>query len=86
MTLYLCFSEPTVMLMLLLDFQGMVLLIYIMVVSLVYLAPLMFTCPCVMDRHHLRARPVVIGRRGAPMVGWCSTDPQMHHFKMLPTF
>lgn len=67
------------MLMLSLDFQGMVLLIYIMVVSLVYLAPLMFTCPCVMDRHHLKPRPVVIGRRGAPMVGWCSTAPPHTH-------
>lgn len=53
-------------------FQGTVLLIYTVVLSLVYLAPLTFTCPCIMDRHHLKPRPAVIGRRGAPMVGCCS--------------
>lgn len=47
-------------------------LLYILLVLLVYLAPLMFTCPCIMDRHHLAARPAVIGRRGAPMVGGAS--------------
>lgn len=55
--------------MLPLALQGTVMLLYIILVFLVYLAPLMFTCPCIMDRHRLKARPAVIGRRGAPMVG-----------------
>lgn len=55
--------------MLPLDLQGTVMLLYFILVFLVYLAPLMFTCPCIMDRHRLKARPAVIGRRGAPMVG-----------------
>ncbi|CAI5644387.1 unnamed protein product [Oreochromis niloticus] len=32
------------------------------------LAPLTFTCPCIMDRHSLKPRPSIIGRRGAPML------------------
>uniref|UniRef100_A0A3B3XTL9 GP-PDE domain-containing protein n=1 Tax=Poecilia mexicana TaxID=48701 RepID=A0A3B3XTL9_9TELE len=32
------------------------------------LAPLTFTCPCIMDRHVLKPPPVIIGRRGAPML------------------
>lgn len=50
------------------DFQMMVLLLYIFILLALYLAPLTFTCPCVMDRHSLRPRPDIIGRRGAPMV------------------
>nr|XP_040038480.1 glycerophosphodiester phosphodiesterase domain-containing protein 5 isoform X2 [Gasterosteus aculeatus aculeatus] len=50
------------------NFQVMMLLIYMVVLLTVYLAPLTFTCPCIMDRHSLRLRPDVIGRRGAPMV------------------
>uniref|UniRef100_H2S7T4 Glycerophosphodiester phosphodiesterase domain containing 5 n=1 Tax=Takifugu rubripes TaxID=31033 RepID=H2S7T4_TAKRU len=50
------------------NLQGTVMLLYFILVFLVYLAPLMFTCPCIMDRHRLKARPAVIGRRGAPML------------------
>lgn len=50
------------------DFQMMVLLLYVVILLVLYLAPLTFTCPCVMDRHSLRPRPDIIGRRGAPMV------------------
>lgn len=50
------------------NFQMMVLAVYIIILVALYLAPLLFTCPCVMDRHSLRARPEVIGRRGAPML------------------
>uniref|UniRef100_A0A4W6E1I5 Glycerophosphodiester phosphodiesterase domain containing 5 n=1 Tax=Lates calcarifer TaxID=8187 RepID=A0A4W6E1I5_LATCA len=52
----------------LLDFQVMVLLIYIIILLAIYLAPLTFTCPCIMDRHSLKPRPDIIGRRGAPML------------------
>lgn len=54
----------------LLDIQVMVLFIYIVVLLALCLAPLTFTCPCIMDRHSLKPRPSVIGRRGAPMVSW----------------
>lgn len=50
------------------NFQMMVLVVYAIILLTLYLAPLMFTCPCVMDRHSLRARPEIIGRRGAPML------------------
>ncbi|KAL6099207.1 gdpd5 [Pungitius sinensis] len=50
------------------NFQVMMLLIYMVILLTVYLAPLTFTCPCIMDRHSLGLRPDVIGRRGAPMV------------------
>ncbi|XP_029375120.1 glycerophosphodiester phosphodiesterase domain-containing protein 5 isoform X3 [Echeneis naucrates] len=50
------------------NFQMMVLLIYIVILLAVYVAPLTFTCPCIMDRHGLSPRPDVIGRRGAPML------------------
>lgn len=50
------------------DFQMTVLLLYIVILLALYVAPLTFTCPCVMDRHSLRPRPDIIGRRGAPMV------------------
>lgn len=50
------------------DFRVMVLLIYIFILLALYLAPLTFTCPCIMDRHSLKPRPDIIGRRGAPMV------------------
>lgn len=53
-----------------LDFQVMVLLVYIIVLVAVYLAPLTFTCPCIMDKQRLQPRPDIIGRRGAPMVSW----------------
>uniref|UniRef100_A0AAQ5ZZH4 GP-PDE domain-containing protein n=1 Tax=Amphiprion ocellaris TaxID=80972 RepID=A0AAQ5ZZH4_AMPOC len=48
--------------------QVMVLLIYIIILVAVCLAPLTFTCPCIMDRHSLKQRPDIIGRRGAPML------------------
>ncbi|XP_069577261.1 glycerophosphodiester phosphodiesterase domain-containing protein 5 isoform X4 [Brachyistius frenatus] len=48
--------------------QVMVLLIYILILLALYLAPLTFTCPCIMDRHSLKPRPDIIGRRGAPML------------------
>ncbi|KAM3868887.1 glycerophosphodiester phosphodiesterase domain-containing protein 5 [Diretmus argenteus] len=50
------------------SFQVMVLLIYVGILLALYAAPLTFTCPCIMDRHSLRPRPDVIGRRGAPML------------------
>uniref|UniRef100_A0A673A0X1 Glycerophosphodiester phosphodiesterase domain-containing protein 5-like n=1 Tax=Sphaeramia orbicularis TaxID=375764 RepID=A0A673A0X1_9TELE len=50
------------------SFQMMVLVVYIIIVLALYLLPLMFTCPCIMDRHSLKPRPDVIGRRGAPML------------------
>uniref|UniRef100_A0A8C2ZKE2 Glycerophosphodiester phosphodiesterase domain containing 5a n=1 Tax=Cyclopterus lumpus TaxID=8103 RepID=A0A8C2ZKE2_CYCLU len=46
----------------------MMLLIYMVILLVVYLVPLTFTCPCIMDRHSLGARPDIIGRRGAPML------------------
>ncbi|XP_068600870.1 glycerophosphodiester phosphodiesterase domain-containing protein 5 [Brachionichthys hirsutus] len=49
-------------------FQVIVLLIYILLLLALYLAPLLFSCPCIMDRHSLRPRPDIIGRRGAPML------------------
>ncbi|XP_029925653.1 glycerophosphodiester phosphodiesterase domain-containing protein 5 isoform X3 [Myripristis murdjan] len=49
-------------------FQMMVLLIYIGILVALYLAPLTFTCPCIMDRHTLQTRPEIMGRRGAPML------------------
>ncbi|XP_061596205.1 glycerophosphodiester phosphodiesterase domain-containing protein 5 isoform X2 [Cololabis saira] len=50
------------------DFQAVVLLIYVMVLLAVCVAPLTFSCPCIMDRHTLKPRPDVIGQRGAPML------------------
>ncbi|KAJ0062211.1 hypothetical protein NL108_017967, partial [Boleophthalmus pectinirostris] len=50
------------------NFQMMVLVVYFAILVALYLAPLLFTCPCVMDRHNLRERPEIIGRRGAPML------------------
>ncbi|KAM4620950.1 glycerophosphodiester phosphodiesterase domain-containing protein 5 isoform 2-T2 [Polymixia lowei] len=50
------------------SFQVMVLVIYISIVLAVYLVPLTFTCPCIMDRNDLKPRPDIIGRRGAPML------------------
>uniref|UniRef100_A0A8D3BMU7 Glycerophosphodiester phosphodiesterase domain containing 5a n=1 Tax=Scophthalmus maximus TaxID=52904 RepID=A0A8D3BMU7_SCOMX len=41
---------------------------YIIILLAVNLAPLTFTCPCIMDRHSLKPRPDIIGRRGAPML------------------
>ncbi|KAM9385742.1 glycerophosphodiester phosphodiesterase domain-containing protein 5 [Pholidichthys leucotaenia] len=48
--------------------QVLVLFIYILILVALCLAPLTFTCPCIMDRHSLTPRPQVIGRRGAPML------------------
>ncbi|KAL3042222.1 hypothetical protein OYC64_020214 [Pagothenia borchgrevinki] len=50
------------------NFQVTVLVIYFIILLAVYLAPLTFSCPCIMDRHTLRPRPDIIGRRGAPMM------------------
>ncbi|XP_033955229.1 glycerophosphodiester phosphodiesterase domain-containing protein 5 isoform X4 [Pseudochaenichthys georgianus] len=50
------------------NFQVTVLVIYIIILLAVYLAPLTFSCPCIMDRHTLRPQPDIIGRRGAPML------------------
>ncbi|XP_033970258.1 glycerophosphodiester phosphodiesterase domain-containing protein 5 isoform X3 [Trematomus bernacchii] len=50
------------------NFQVTVLVIYFIILLAVYLAPLTFSCPCIMDRHTLRPRPDIIGRRGAPML------------------
>ncbi|XP_015235186.1 PREDICTED: glycerophosphodiester phosphodiesterase domain-containing protein 5-like [Cyprinodon variegatus] len=52
------------------NFQGMVLAVFIIVLLALCLAPLTFTCPCIMDRHVLKPPPAIIGRRGAPMVTW----------------
>ncbi|XP_074528967.1 glycerophosphodiester phosphodiesterase domain-containing protein 5 isoform X2 [Halichoeres trimaculatus] len=49
-------------------FQVMVLVVYSLLLLALYLVPLTFTCPCIMDRHSLKPRPEVIGRRGAPML------------------
>ncbi|XP_049598165.1 glycerophosphodiester phosphodiesterase domain-containing protein 5 isoform X2 [Syngnathus scovelli] len=50
------------------NFQMMVLITYMIIVMALYLAPLTFSCPCVMDSRNLRPRPDVMGRRGAPML------------------
>ncbi|XP_030601846.1 glycerophosphodiester phosphodiesterase domain-containing protein 5 isoform X1 [Archocentrus centrarchus] len=50
------------------NIQVMVLFIYIVILLALCLAPLTFTCPCIMDRHSLKPRPNIIGRRGAPML------------------
>uniref|UniRef100_A0A673Z6V8 Glycerophosphodiester phosphodiesterase domain containing 5 n=1 Tax=Salmo trutta TaxID=8032 RepID=A0A673Z6V8_SALTR len=44
-----------------------VLLVYLSVLLVLYMAPLAITSPCIMDRNSLKPRPDVIGRRGAPM-------------------
>ncbi|XP_046907797.1 glycerophosphodiester phosphodiesterase domain-containing protein 5 isoform X1 [Hypomesus transpacificus] len=48
--------------------QTAVLLVYLGVLLALYMAPLTFSFPCVMDRSGLKPRPDVIGRRGAPML------------------
>ncbi|XP_057677454.1 glycerophosphodiester phosphodiesterase domain-containing protein 5 isoform X2 [Corythoichthys intestinalis] len=50
------------------NFQMMVLITYIIILMALYVAPLSFSCPCVMDSRILKPRPDVIGRRGAPML------------------
>uniref|UniRef100_A0A8C5EDZ5 Glycerophosphodiester phosphodiesterase domain-containing protein 5-like n=1 Tax=Gouania willdenowi TaxID=441366 RepID=A0A8C5EDZ5_GOUWI len=50
------------------NIQMLVLLVYILILLALYLAPLTFNCPCIMDRHSLKPRPNIIGRRGAPML------------------
>lgn len=50
------------------EFQVIVLLIYLVVLLSLYLTPLSITSPCIMERNDLKARPAVIGQRGAPMV------------------
>ncbi|KAM4544447.1 glycerophosphodiester phosphodiesterase domain-containing protein 5 [Odontesthes bonariensis] len=50
------------------NFQAMVLLIYFIILLALCLAPLTFTCPCIMDRNTLKPRPDIIGLRGAPML------------------
>ncbi|XP_007244805.3 glycerophosphodiester phosphodiesterase domain-containing protein 5 isoform X1 [Astyanax mexicanus] len=49
-------------------FQALLLLLYICVLLVLYLAPLTISSPCIMDRANLKPRPAVIGRRGAPML------------------
>ncbi|KAL0994368.1 hypothetical protein UPYG_G00121240 [Umbra pygmaea] len=49
-------------------FQMVLLLMYVIVLLALYLAPLSISSPCIMDRNSLKARPDVIGRRGAPML------------------
>ncbi|GAA6073503.1 glycerophosphodiester phosphodiesterase domain-containing protein 5 isoform X1 [Tachysurus ichikawai] len=49
-------------------FQVILLLVYLLVLLGLYLTPLSITSPCIMERHNLKARPAVIGQRGAPMV------------------
>ncbi|XP_060753743.1 glycerophosphodiester phosphodiesterase domain-containing protein 5 isoform X2 [Neoarius graeffei] len=49
-------------------FQVIVLLIYLVVLLSLYLTPLSITSPCIMERNDLKARPAVIGQRGAPML------------------
>ncbi|XP_061659908.1 glycerophosphodiester phosphodiesterase domain-containing protein 5 isoform X2 [Syngnathoides biaculeatus] len=50
------------------NFQMMVLIAYVIILMALCLAPLSFSCPCVMDSRSLKPRPEVIGRRGAPML------------------
>ncbi|XP_061904396.1 glycerophosphodiester phosphodiesterase domain-containing protein 5 isoform X1 [Entelurus aequoreus] len=50
------------------NFQMTILIIYAIILLALYLAPLSFSCPCIMDRPSLKPRPDVIGRRGAPML------------------
>ncbi|XP_076130533.1 glycerophosphodiester phosphodiesterase domain-containing protein 5 isoform X1 [Alosa pseudoharengus] len=50
-------------------FQMVVVVVYVSVLLALYLAPLAISSsPCVMDKTSLRPRPLVIGRRGAPML------------------
>uniref|UniRef100_A0A8B9GU77 Glycerophosphodiester phosphodiesterase domain containing 5 n=1 Tax=Astyanax mexicanus TaxID=7994 RepID=A0A8B9GU77_ASTMX len=49
-------------------FQIIVLLIYLAVLLSLYLTPLSISSPCIMERDSLKARPVVIGHQGAPML------------------
>lgn len=53
------------------EFHMIVLLVYLSVLLVLYMAPLAITSPCIMDRNSLKPRPDVIGRRGAPMVSPC---------------
>ncbi|XP_063058464.1 glycerophosphodiester phosphodiesterase domain-containing protein 5 [Engraulis encrasicolus] len=46
-----------------------VLVVYFFVLLALYMAPLAISSPCVMDKSTLRPRPLVFGRRGAPMLG-----------------
>ncbi|KAL2094458.1 hypothetical protein ACEWY4_009177 [Coilia grayii] len=48
--------------------QMVVLLVYFCVLLALYMAPLAISSPCVMDKSSLRPRPLVFGRRGAPMM------------------
>ncbi|XP_056140588.1 glycerophosphodiester phosphodiesterase domain-containing protein 5 isoform X2 [Lampris incognitus] len=50
------------------NFQMLLLLIYVGILLALYLAPLTFNCPCIMDRNGLKPPPDIIGRRGAPML------------------
>ncbi|XP_061558116.1 glycerophosphodiester phosphodiesterase domain-containing protein 5 isoform X1 [Phycodurus eques] len=65
------------------NFQMMVLITYIIILMALYLAPLSFSCPCVMDSRSLKPRPDVIGRRGAPMLApentMVSFNRALHH-------
>ncbi|XP_036451297.1 glycerophosphodiester phosphodiesterase domain-containing protein 5 [Colossoma macropomum] len=49
-------------------FHVVLLLVYLCVLLALYLAPFAISSPCIMDRADLKARPAVIGRRGAPML------------------
>ncbi|XP_062391864.1 glycerophosphodiester phosphodiesterase domain-containing protein 5 [Sardina pilchardus] len=49
-------------------FQMAVVCVYVCVLLLLYLAPLAISSPCVMDKSSLSPRPLVIARRGAPML------------------
>ncbi|XP_037835105.1 glycerophosphodiester phosphodiesterase domain-containing protein 5 isoform X1 [Kryptolebias marmoratus] len=50
------------------NFQVMVLVVYIIIHLALCLAPLTFTCPCIMDRNTLKPAPSIVGQRGAPML------------------
>uniref|UniRef100_A0A4W4GAN3 GP-PDE domain-containing protein n=1 Tax=Electrophorus electricus TaxID=8005 RepID=A0A4W4GAN3_ELEEL len=49
-------------------FQVVVALLYLAVLLGLYMAPLSISSPCIMQRDGLKARPAVIGQRGAPML------------------
>lgn len=48
--------------------QMLLLFFYLLILLALCLAPLSFHCPCIMDRHSLKPRPLITGRRGAPML------------------
>ncbi|KAJ8280884.1 hypothetical protein GJAV_G00060430 [Gymnothorax javanicus] len=48
--------------------QVLLLLVYLSVMLTLYLLPLSITSPCLMEHSDLKAKPSIIGQRGAPMM------------------